>query len=114
MIGLETALVDRSAGGRGRPADPAGSPRGPVAAARPRSSASGAHSWTASPADLVVFDPNAHWRVDATTLASRSSNTPLLGMELPGVVRLTVANGRVTYDDGLVPAREDTVRIAPR
>ncbi len=67
-----------------------------------------------NPSDLVVFDPNAHWRVDPTTLASRSSNTPFLGLALPGLVRLTVANGRVTYDDGLVPAREDTVRIAPR
>ena len=48
-------------------------------------------------ADLVVFDPNAPWRVEASVLASASANTPLLGMELPGVVRLTVAAGRVTY-----------------
>jgi dihydroorotase len=48
-------------------------------------------------ADLVVFDPNARWRVEASALASASANTPLLGMELPGVVRLTVAGGRVTY-----------------
>jgi len=52
---------------------------------------------TGRPADLVVFDPAARWRVEADALASVSSNTPLLGMELPGVVRLTVANGRVTY-----------------
>jgi dihydroorotase len=49
------------------------------------------------PADLVVFDPGARWRVEASSLASASANTPLLGMELPGVVRLTVADGRVTY-----------------
>lgn len=52
-------------------------------------------------ADLVLFDPRALWRVDATALASKSSNTPLLGMELPGVVRLTVAEGRITYRDRL-------------
>ena len=52
-------------------------------------------------ADLVVFDPAARWRVEAGSLASASSNTPLLGMELPGVVRLTVADGRITYRDGL-------------
>jgi len=52
-------------------------------------------------ADLVVFDPAARWQVEASALASSSSNTPLLGMELPGVVRLTVADGRVTYRDGL-------------
>ncbi|MGZ8512180.1 MAG: dihydroorotase [Candidatus Limnocylindria bacterium] len=50
-----------------------------------------------STADLVLFDPGARWRVAKSTLASRSSNTPLIGMELPGVVRLTVAAGRVTY-----------------
>jgi dihydroorotase len=49
-------------------------------------------------ADLVVFDPAARWRVEAGTLASRSANTPLLGMQLPGVVQLTVADGRVTYE----------------
>ena len=52
---------------------------------------------TGQPADLVVFDPLACRRVEADDLASASSNTPLLGMELPGVVRLTVADGRVTY-----------------
>ena len=50
-----------------------------------------------SAAELVLFDPVARWRVERETLASASSNTPLLGMELPGVVRLTVAGGRVTY-----------------
>jgi dihydroorotase len=50
-----------------------------------------------SRADLVAFDPGRRWVVDAGTLASASSNTPLLGRELPGVVRLTMANGRVTY-----------------
>ena len=48
-------------------------------------------------ADLVAFDPTDRWRVEAESLASASANTPLLGMELPGVVRLTVAGGRVTY-----------------
>jgi dihydroorotase len=48
-------------------------------------------------ADLVAFDPARRWRVEPSSLASASANTPLLGMELPGVVRLTVADGRVTY-----------------
>jgi dihydroorotase len=50
-----------------------------------------------APADLVLFDPRARWRVEPSSLASASANTPLLGRELPGVVRLTVAGGRVTY-----------------
>ncbi|MEO5985497.1 MAG: dihydroorotase [Candidatus Limnocylindria bacterium] len=49
------------------------------------------------PADLVVFDPAARGPVTSDQLASASSNTPLLGVELPGMVRLTVANGRITY-----------------
>lgn len=52
---------------------------------------------TGERADLVAFDPAAGWRVDATTLGSASANSPLVDMELPGVVRLTVADGRVTY-----------------
>lgn len=52
-------------------------------------------------ADLVVFDPATRWRVEAGNLASASSNTPLLGIELPGVVRLSIADGRTTYRDGL-------------
>jgi dihydroorotase len=54
-------------------------------------------------AELVVFDGRASWKVEAPALASRSANTPLLGMELPGVVRLTVAGGRITYADELAP-----------
>jgi len=50
-----------------------------------------------TPADLVVFDPAAEWRVEREALASRSTNTPLLGMSLPGTVLLTVADGRITY-----------------
>jgi dihydroorotase len=54
-----------------------------------------------SVAELVVFDPAARWHVEASGLASASSNTPLLGMELPGVVRMTIAGGRITYREGL-------------
>jgi dihydroorotase len=50
-----------------------------------------------SRADLVLFDPGEQWIVEAGALASASSNTPLLGRSLPGVVRLTVAEGRITY-----------------
>jgi dihydroorotase len=52
-------------------------------------------------ADLVLFDARARWQVDAGQLASRSANTPLIGMELPGVVRLTLASGRITYTHDL-------------
>jgi dihydroorotase len=96
LIGLETALslgLAAVAAGRltlptliaalsTRPAAMIGEPRGLEIGA---------------PADLVLFDPDGRWRVEEATLASVSSNTPLLDMELPGVVRLTVSEGRVTY-----------------
>jgi dihydroorotase len=49
-------------------------------------------------ADLVAFAPAERWRVEEHAIVSRSANTPLVGRELPGVVRLTVAGGRITYD----------------
>lgn len=50
-----------------------------------------------APADLVVLDLGATWTVDDAALRTRARNTPLLGRELPGVVRLTIAAGRVAH-----------------
>jgi dihydroorotase len=52
------------------------------------------------PADLVVVDRSAGWTVTPASLRSRGKNSPLLGRELRGVVRLTLAGGRVAYEDG--------------
>ena len=49
------------------------------------------------PADLVVVDRGATWTVTPASLRSKGKNTPLLGRELRGVVRLTLAGGRVAY-----------------
>ena len=49
------------------------------------------------PADLVVIDRGATWRVEPGSLRSKGKNSPLLGRELRGVVRLTIAGGRVAY-----------------
>jgi dihydroorotase len=50
-------------------------------------------------ADLCVVDPSAKWTVTAEGLQSRSFNSPWLGRELTAKVRLTVAAGRVAWDD---------------
>jgi dihydroorotase len=52
-----------------------------------------------SPANLCVVDPDATWVVTKEKLRSRSFNSPWLGQELDAKVRLTVAAGRVAWDD---------------
>jgi dihydroorotase len=52
------------------------------------------------PADLVVVDAGSRWAVSADTLASKGKNTPLLGREVRGVVRLVIAGGQVAYREG--------------
>jgi len=64
------------------------------ALARPRGLVEGA------PADLVVFDRSDRWLVGPGSLASKGRNTPLLGRELPGRILLTVAGGRIAWEDG--------------
>ncbi|MCP3718749.1 dihydroorotase [Paraburkholderia sp. CNPSo 3281] len=51
-------------------------------------------------ADLCVFDPHAHWRVEPRALKSQGHNTPFLGYELPAVVRATLVAGRVGFERG--------------
>ena len=50
-------------------------------------------------ADLCVVDPQAAWTVSAAGLQSRSCNSPWLGRELTAKVMLTIAAGRVAWDD---------------
>jgi dihydroorotase len=52
-----------------------------------------------APADLVVFDRADGWLVSASGLASRGKNSPLIGQTLPGRVLLTMAGGRLAYED---------------
>ena len=49
-----------------------------------------------STANLTIFDPRAVWKVDRDLVASRSKNTPLHGMELPGKVVATFFRGEPT------------------
>ncbi len=51
-----------------------------------------------APADMVVFDRSERWVVTAEALTSRGKNSPLLGLDLPGRVLVTMAGGRVAYE----------------
>ncbi|ARQ45584.1 dihydroorotase [Oxalobacter formigenes] len=49
-------------------------------------------------ADICVFDPSESWTVEASKLASQGKHTPFLGREIPGRVRLTIVEGKVTFE----------------
>ena len=53
---------------------------------------------TGAAADLCLFDPAAHWRVERRALVSQGRNTPFLGHELPGRVRYTLVDGAVVHE----------------
>jgi len=53
-----------------------------------------------APANIALFDIMRIWRVDRDLVASRSRNTPFHGMELPGIVRLTMLRGKISFESG--------------
>ena len=53
------------------------------------------------PANLTVFDPAEQWEVIPGQLASKSRNTPFVGVPLTGRVKHTVFNGEVVVLDGV-------------
>jgi carbamoyl-phosphate synthase small subunit len=59
-------------------------------------------------ANLVVFDPDERWQVRPAALASRSRNTPYVGLELRGRVRHTVFRGAPVGDRRVEHADEWT------
>lgn len=51
-----------------------------------------------SPGDVVVFDPEAPWRIVPAALRSQGKNSPFLGYELTGRVRTTLVAGSVVFE----------------
>jgi dihydroorotase len=49
-------------------------------------------------ADLCLFDPDRHWRVEPAALKSRGQHTPFAGIELPGRVAATLVAGHVAFE----------------
>ncbi len=49
------------------------------------------------PADLVVFDPDAPWRIDADAFRSKSKNAPFDGRPVQGRVECTIVDGRTIF-----------------
>jgi dihydroorotase len=51
-----------------------------------------------SRADICVFDPDEAWRLTPEALRSQGKNTPFLGYEMSGRVRMTLVGGRIVYE----------------
>jgi dihydroorotase len=49
-------------------------------------------------ADVVLFDPDTRWTVNAAALASQGKHTPFLGYELAGQVKATIVAGHVAFE----------------
>ena len=54
----------------------------------------------AAPADLVVFDPDAAWRIDTDEFRSKSKNAPFDGRPVQGRVERTIVDGRTIFRGG--------------
>lgn len=50
------------------------------------------------PADIVLFDKDAMWKVEKDKFASKAHNSPFIGETLPGVVTCTICGGKVVYE----------------
>ena len=51
-----------------------------------------------APGDVAVIHPERKWTINASTLHSRSTNTPFLNKEVRGKCVLTVVSGQVVYE----------------
>lgn len=52
------------------------------------------------PADLVLFDPEQGWKVDADALGGKAKNSPFDGRPVQGRVLLCVVDGRTVFEPG--------------
>jgi dihydroorotase len=50
-----------------------------------------------SVADICIFDPKHHWRIEEELIVSKGKNTPFLGWELSGKVSYTLLEGKIVY-----------------
>jgi dihydroorotase len=58
---------------------------------------SAGHLSVGTRADVVVFDAENRWKVEAAAIVSQGKHTPFLGYELPGIVKATIVDGRLAY-----------------
>ncbi len=54
-------------------------------------------------ADLVLFDPNGSWRVNAADLLHTQKWSPFEGVDLQGQIMRTILRGATVFENGAVP-----------
>ena len=60
---------------------------------------------TASPADIVIFDPEKKMRLSVETLHMKVDYNPYEGREVNGVTETVISRGRVIVDSGKFAGR---------
>ena len=53
-----------------------------------------------SDADICIFDPDEERLIDENSFFSKSNNSPWIGESLRGVVKQTIINGKLIYNNG--------------
>ena len=66
----------------------------------------GGHLRVGGTADIVLFDTNESWTIDASKFKSRARNTPFDGMTVKGRVKYTILKGQISYQDTEQPETE--------
>lgn len=56
------------------------------------------HLGVGATADICIFDPDNHWRIEAAALKSQGKNTPFSGIEVRGRVTHTLVSGTLVYE----------------
>ena len=51
-------------------------------------------------ADITVIDPKREWQVEAEKLASKSKNSPFIGMKMKGAAVYTIVGGKIVHKRG--------------
>ncbi len=64
-------------------------------------------------ADVTVFDPSQHFKVDASQFRSKSHNSPFHGWDLQGRVAYTIVGGKVVYRSSHLLGSPDVGKETP-
>ena len=51
-------------------------------------------------ADIAIIDPNRTYKIDPSTFASKSKNTPFGGFQVKGKVIYTIVDGNIVVENG--------------